>query len=91
MAVVQAGYHPIIKEVFDALGLEAQDCTSLVISFKADSLATVEAEYIKFMEVDNVKQLVPVFKRFYLKEIPTKEMLEARERREQEDRDNYKE
>ncbi len=50
------------KEIADALGIK--HCRKLDI--RIDKLVTVEAEF--FPEIDGIKQLVPILKRFELVE-----------------------
>ena len=52
------------KEIADALGIK--HCRKLDIRMRMDEIVTVEAEF--FPEIDGIKQLVPILKRFELVE-----------------------
>ena len=50
------------KEIADALGIK--HCRKLVIHIPLKEIVTVEAEF--YPEIDGVKQLLPILKRFEL-------------------------
>jgi len=52
------------KEIADALGIKY--CRKLDIHFRMGAIATVEAEF--YPEIDGVKQLLPIFKKYELVE-----------------------
>lgn len=56
--------HNLGKEIADALGIK--HCRKLDIRMRMDEIVTVEAEF--FPEIDGIKQLVPILKKFELVE-----------------------
>lgn len=56
--------HKIGKEIADALGIK--HCRKLDIHIHTDEIVTVEAEF--YPEIDGIKQLVPILKRYELVE-----------------------
>lgn len=61
MAVV-TGRNPVCGEICDALGLKHVRRFDLHVAI--DEIATVIVEY--YPEIDGIKQLVPIFKKFTL-------------------------
>jgi len=62
MAIVTG--HKIGKEIADALGIK--HCRKLDIRIRTDEIVTIEAEF--FPEIDGIKQLEPIFKKYELVE-----------------------
>lgn len=60
------GRNKVMKEICTALGLK--HVNSFTLKASANSIVTVEAEF--YPEIDGIQQLVPIFKKFYLTEIP---------------------
>lgn len=59
--------HNIGKEIADALGIK--HCRKLDIRIRTDEIVTVEAEY--YPEIDGVKQLLPILKKYELCPLPS--------------------
>ena len=57
-----SGRDNICKEIANALGIK--HCRKLDIRMRIDEIVTVEAEF--FPEIDGIKQLVPILKKFEL-------------------------
>jgi hypothetical protein len=60
--------HAIEREICDALGLK--NVRFLTLRFSHDHVPMAEVEF--FLEIDGVKQLPPILKKFELVEIPEK-------------------
>jgi len=59
-----SGRDNVCKEIADALGIK--HCRSLTIKMRLESIVTIEAEF--YPEIDGMKQLSPIFKRYKLVE-----------------------
>ena len=58
------GKDNVCKDIAEALGIKY--CRSLTIKMRLDSIVTVEAEF--FPEIDGMKQLEPILKKYKLAE-----------------------
>ncbi|GAG97002.1 unnamed protein product [marine sediment metagenome] len=64
MAAFLSNKDTVCKEIADALGIK--HCRKLDIRMRWDEIITIEAEF--YPEIDGVKQLVPILKKFRLVE-----------------------
>ena len=65
MAALVGGNHKLTFEICEALGLK--HVRKLDIHFAFDEMATVTAEF--YPEIDGVKQMAPILKKFRLEAI----------------------
>ena len=74
-----SGRDNVCKEIAEALGIK--HCRKLDIRMRMDEIVTIEAEF--FPEIDEIKQLVPILKKFELVEKKPEDLNESRHWRNQ--------